>query len=157
MSRRGKSTNGQSPDAIPADDPGDLPRRVELRHRPKRHALPGDRRGNVRIPHIVEGLSLIGLEPKQNIHLTVALPKSCDGKAGERTRQLLRYACIRQSEAIRLLRANIHAHHPGVVVVIVASVRRNWCLAQDRLHLVAELLEHCDIFSGIRTSTGDSI
>ncbi len=140
MSRRGKPADSQSPDAVPPDDPGDLPRRVELRHRPKRHALPGQRRGEVGIAHIVEAPSLIGVEPKQDIHLTVALPKSCDGKAGERTRQLLRYACIRQSEAIRLLRANVHAHHPGVIVIIVASIRGEWCLAQDPLHLVAELL-----------------
>src|SRR6266446_7197012 len=148
MSRGGKSTNGQSPDAIPADDPGDLPRWLKFRHGAKRHALPGQRRGKVGIANVVEAPPLIGIKPKQDVHLAVALPKSCYGGAGERTRELLRDTRIRQPEAIRLLRANVHAHHPGVVVVIVANVGRDWYLAQDPLHLVSEFLQDSDIVAG---------
>src|SRR5216684_9402218 len=140
MPRSGKSTNSQSPDAIPADDPGDLPRWLKFRHGTKRYPLPGQRRGKVGIANIVEAPPLVGIEPKQNVHLTVALPKSCYGRAGERTRELLRDTRIRQPEAIRLLRANVHAYHPGVVVVIVAYVGRDWYLAKDPFHLVAKLL-----------------
>src|SRR5260370_13819286 len=140
MARRRKSTNRQSPDAIPADDPGDLPRWLKFRNRTKRYPLPCQRRGKVGIPNIVEAPPLIGIKPKQDVHLTVALPKSCYGRAGERTRELLRDTPIRQPKPIRLFRANIHAYHPGVVVVIVANVGRDWYLAQDPLHLVAEFL-----------------
>src|SRR5260370_34257275 len=148
MSRSGKSPNSQSPDAIPADDPGDLPRWRKFRHGTKRYALPGQRRGKVGIANIVEAPPLVGIKPKQDIHLTVALPKSCNGRAGERTRELLRDTRIRQPEPIRLLRANVHARHPGVVVVIVANVGRDWHLAQDPLHLVAEFLQDGDIVAG---------
>src|SRR5205807_6260563 len=131
---------GQSPDPIPADDPGDLPRWLKFRDCTKRHALPCQRRGKVGIANIIEAPSLIGIKPKQDVHLTVALPKSCYGRAGERTRELLRDTRIRQPKAIRLLRAYVHARHPGVVVVIVAYVGCDWYLAQDPLHLVAEFL-----------------
>src|SRR5260370_31615546 len=140
MARRRKSTNRQSPDAIPADDPSDLPRWLKFRHGTKRYPLPCQRRGKVGIANIVEAPPLVGIKPKQDIHLTVALPKSCYGRAGERTRELLRDTRIRQPEAIRLLRANVHARHPGVVVVTVATVGRDWYLPQDPLHLAAGLL-----------------
>src|SRR6266404_2597751 len=100
MTRRGKSTNGQSPDAIPADDPGDLPRRLKFRHGTKRYPLSCQRRSKVGIANIVEAAPLIGVKPKQDVHLTVALPKSCHGRARERTRELLRDTRIRQPEAI---------------------------------------------------------
>src|SRR5882672_10507371 len=103
MARRGKSTNGKSPDAIPADDPGDLPRWLKFRHGAKRHALPCQRRGKVGIANIVEAPPLIGVKPKQDVHLTVAFPISCYGRARERTRELLCDTRIRQPEAIRLL------------------------------------------------------
>src|ERR1700732_2245014 len=130
MARSRKCTNGQSPDSIPANDPGDLPRWLKFRHGTKGHALPCQRGGKVGIANIVEAPSLIGIQPKQDVHLTVALPKSCYGRAGERTRELPRDTRIRQPEPVRLLCANVHARHPGVVVVIVANVGRDWYLAQ---------------------------
>src|SRR3954468_14136212 len=129
MSRRGKSTNGQSPDAIPADDPGDLPRWLKFRDRTKRHALPCQRRGEVGIANIVEASPLVGIEPKQDVHLTIALPERCYRRARKRTRELLRDTRIRKAEPIRLLRANVHARHPGVVIVIIANIGRDWYLA----------------------------
>src|SRR6266446_1319445 len=148
MPRRRKSTNSQSPDAIPSDDPGDLPRWLKFRHGTKRYPLPCQRRGKVGIANIVEAAPLIGIKPKQDVHLTVALPKSCYRRAGERTRELLRDTRIRQPKPICLLRTNVHARHPRVVVVIVANVGRDWYLAQYSLHLVAEFLQDGDIVAG---------
>src|SRR5260370_8135252 len=121
MPRRRKSTNSHSPAAIPSDDPGDLPRWLKFRHGTKRYPLPCQRRGKVGIANIVEAPPLIGIKPKQDVHLTVALPKSCYGRARERTRELLPDTRICQPESIRLPPPNLPPPHPPVFLLPVPN------------------------------------
>ena len=53
--------------------------------------------------------------------------------------------CIGQTEAIRFLRPDVHAHHPGIVVVIIPNVRSEGHAAQNALYLVAELFQDRNI------------
>src|SRR5258708_20325200 len=124
MSRLRETAHGQSPDPIPAHYPRSLPLRRDIGHGTKRDSLASQCRSDVRIPHVVETLPLIGIQAEQDIHLAVTLPKRGDGRAGESAGKLARDARIRQSEAISFLGAHIPARVPGTLEVIIARVGR---------------------------------
>ena len=75
MSRLGKGANRKRPDAVPLDDPRDLPLRLQFGHGAKRHTLSCDRRRDVGIADVVETPPLPFIEPEQHIYLAVAFPK----------------------------------------------------------------------------------
>src|SRR5260370_37100897 len=148
MSRLRETAHSQSPDPIPGRYSRNLPLRGDIGHGTKRASLPSQCRSDVRIPHVVETLPLIGIQAEQDIPLPVALPKRGDGSAGESAGQLARDARIRQSEAIGFLGAHIHARVPGIVVVIIAGVGCKWHPVENALYPVTERLQNGDVLTG---------
>src|SRR5260370_28857451 len=142
MSRLRETAHSERPDAIAAHYPRSLPLRRDIGHGTKRDSLPSQCRSDVRIPHVVETLPLIGIQAEQDIHLAVTLPKRGDGRAGESAGKLARDARIRQSEAIGFLGAHIHARVPGIVVVIIAGVGCNGHAVESALYPVTERLQN---------------